>query len=68
MPPAIVESGPNTDMVVREGSNVTLMCRAKGYPEPYVRQFVLHPSDLQELNETNPLFYRSCGDEKMEMK
>lgn len=23
-------------MVVREGSNVTLQCKAKGYPEPYV--------------------------------
>lgn len=23
-------------MVVREGTNVTLMCKARGYPEPYV--------------------------------
>lgn len=23
-------------MVVREGSNLTLMCKATGYPEPYV--------------------------------
>lgn len=23
-------------MVVREGSNVTLVCKARGYPEPYV--------------------------------
>lgn len=23
-------------MVVREGTNVTLTCKAKGYPEPYV--------------------------------
>lgn len=26
----------STDMVVREGSDVTLVCRASGYPEPYV--------------------------------
>lgn len=23
-------------MVIREGSDVTLVCRASGYPEPYV--------------------------------
>lgn len=26
----------STDMVVREGTDVTLVCRASGYPEPYV--------------------------------
>lgn len=26
----------SNDMVVREGTNVTLMCKARGYPEPYV--------------------------------
>lgn len=28
----------SNDMVVREGTNVTLMCKARGYPEPYVSQ------------------------------
>lgn len=42
VPPMIVESSTSNDMVVREGSNVTLICKAKGYPEPYV-------SDLHEI-------------------
>ncbi|XP_055543935.1 lachesin [Wyeomyia smithii] len=36
VPPAIVESLTSNDMVVREGTNVTLTCKAKGFPEPYV--------------------------------
>lgn len=36
MPPSITESMTSNDMVVREGTNVTLVCRASGYPEPYV--------------------------------
>lgn len=36
VPPVIVESLTSNDMVVREGTNVTLSCKAKGFPEPYV--------------------------------
>ena len=36
MPPAILEQQTSNDLVVREGSNVTLQCKATGYPEPYV--------------------------------
>uniref|UniRef100_A0A336LZ41 CSON011191 protein n=1 Tax=Culicoides sonorensis TaxID=179676 RepID=A0A336LZ41_CULSO len=36
VPPMIIESQTSNDMVVREGTNVTLTCKAKGYPEPYV--------------------------------
>ncbi|XP_049303114.1 uncharacterized protein LOC105225693 [Bactrocera dorsalis] len=36
VPPVIIESMTSNDMVVREGLNVTLMCKARGYPEPYV--------------------------------
>ncbi|XP_055644447.1 lachesin isoform X2 [Toxorhynchites rutilus septentrionalis] len=36
VPPAIVESLTSNDMVVREGTNVTLACKAKGFPDPYV--------------------------------
>lgn len=32
----IVEGMTSNDMVVREGQNVSLMCKARGYPEPYV--------------------------------
>ena len=36
VPPSIVDRDTSTDMVVRETANVTLMCKATGYPEPYV--------------------------------
>uniref|UniRef100_A0A182Q5P4 Ig-like domain-containing protein n=1 Tax=Anopheles farauti TaxID=69004 RepID=A0A182Q5P4_9DIPT len=36
VPPAIIEAMTSNDMVVREGTNVTLNCKAKGFPEPYV--------------------------------
>jgi neurotrimin len=36
VPPVIMESLTSNDMVVREGTNVTLNCKAKGFPEPYV--------------------------------
>lgn len=36
VPPMIIESLTSNDMVVREGTNVSLQCRARGYPEPYV--------------------------------
>lgn len=36
VPPIIVETSTTNDMVVREGSNVSLLCKARGYPEPYV--------------------------------
>ncbi|XP_063227291.1 lachesin-like isoform X2 [Bacillus rossius redtenbacheri] len=36
VPPTIVDKDTSTDMVVREASNVTLTCKAAGYPEPYV--------------------------------
>ncbi|XP_008546014.1 lachesin isoform X2 [Microplitis demolitor] len=36
VPPKIVAKETSTDMVVREASNVTLVCKAVGYPEPYV--------------------------------
>jgi len=32
----IVEGLTSNDMVVREGQNVSLVCKARGYPEPYV--------------------------------
>lgn len=36
VPPDIVGSESSSDMLVREGSNVTLVCRAKGYPAPRI--------------------------------
>ncbi|XP_076356134.1 lachesin-like [Tachypleus tridentatus] len=34
IPPDIIVDKSTADMVTREGSNVTLECKAKGYPEP----------------------------------
>ncbi|KAF7386165.1 hypothetical protein HZH68_013297 [Vespula germanica] len=36
VPPSIIDKDTSTDMVVREATNVTLTCKAKGYPAPYV--------------------------------
>ncbi|XP_073992562.1 lachesin-like isoform X2 [Rhodnius prolixus] len=36
VPPRILERDSSTDLVVRETSDVTLQCRAQGYPDPYV--------------------------------
>lgn len=36
VPPDIVGSESSSDVLVREGSNVTLVCRAKGYPAPRI--------------------------------
>ncbi|KAF2881108.1 hypothetical protein ILUMI_25056, partial [Ignelater luminosus] len=49
VPPDILDYPTSTDMVVSEGSNVTLRCEAKGYPKPHIiwrresgEQFHLH--------------------------
>nr|XP_054932943.1 lachesin-like isoform X2 [Dermacentor andersoni] len=36
VPPDIVGSESSSDVLVREGSNVTIVCRAKGYPTPRI--------------------------------
>lgn len=36
MPPDILDYPTSTDMVVREGSNVTLKCAARGSPQPNI--------------------------------
>lgn len=36
VPPSIIDNMTSSDMVVREGGDVSLVCRAGGYPEPYV--------------------------------
>lgn len=37
VPPNIDDAQTSTDVVVREGANVTLRCRANGSPEPTIR-------------------------------
>ncbi|XP_022247142.1 lachesin-like [Limulus polyphemus] len=36
LPPDIIVDKSTSDLVTREGSNVTLECKAKGYPEPNI--------------------------------
>ncbi|KAF4532672.1 hypothetical protein B566_EDAN002907 [Ephemera danica] len=39
VPPSIVDRETSSDMVVREGTNVSMTCKAEGYPEPYFHDF-----------------------------
>lgn len=48
VPPDILEKGSSSDVVVREGANVTLTCKAVGYPTPNI-------SWRREDNEPIPL-------------
>lgn len=41
VPPNIDDAQTSTDVVVREGANVTLRCRAHGSPPPTIRWWVL---------------------------
>ncbi|GFW84146.1 histone-lysine N-methyltransferase SETMAR [Trichonephila clavipes] len=36
VPPDILEEGSSSDVIVREGANVTLTCKAVGYPTPNI--------------------------------
>lgn len=36
VPPNIVDSGTTDGVVAREGSNVSLSCKATGHPEPNI--------------------------------
>lgn len=36
VPPSIIDKETSSDMVVLETTNVSLTCKATGYPEPYV--------------------------------
>lgn len=36
VPPSIIDRETSSDMVVLESTNVSLTCKATGYPEPYV--------------------------------
>lgn len=52
VPPMIIDSETSQDIVVREASNVTLTCRARGYPEPYVMWRREDGADINYNGET----------------
>ncbi|XP_012989998.1 neurotrimin isoform X6 [Esox lucius] len=49
VPPIIINL--SKDIVVNEGSNVTLMCQASGKPEPSLTWKLLSPSDAPSVSE-----------------
>ncbi|GBP84559.1 Lachesin [Eumeta japonica] len=57
VPPVIIDNMTSTDMVVREGINATLTCRATGYPEPYVMWRREDGQDFNWNGESVPPFY-----------
>lgn len=61
VPPMILEQYTSNDMVVREGSNVTLNCKAKGYPEPYIMWRREDGSEMSIGGENGRIHYFSMG-------
>lgn len=59
VPPDILDYPTSTDMVVKEGSNVTLKCAATGSPTPVItwRREGGEPISLSVGVEGNPWFY-----------
>ncbi|VVC34179.1 Hypothetical protein CINCED_3A019419 [Cinara cedri] len=36
VPPKVIEEESSIDLIVKEGSDMNLQCKAQGYPEPYI--------------------------------
>ncbi|XP_027846685.2 lachesin-like [Aphis gossypii] len=36
VPPKVIEEESSMDLIVKEGSDMVLQCKAQGYPEPYI--------------------------------
>lgn len=36
VPPKVIDEESSMDLVVKEGSDMLLQCKARGYPEPYI--------------------------------
>ena len=52
VPPDILDFPTSTDMIVREGSNVTLRCAAVGSPAPIITWRREHGEKIMLPNET----------------
>lgn len=36
VPPKVIDEESSMDIIVKEGSDMILQCKARGYPEPYI--------------------------------
>lgn len=36
VPPKVIDEESSMDLIVKEGSDMILQCKAQGYPEPYI--------------------------------
>lgn len=36
VPPKVIDEESSMDLIVKEGSDMLLQCKARGYPEPYI--------------------------------
>lgn len=52
VPPDILDFPTSTDMIVREGSNVTLKCAAIGSPAPIITWRREHGEKIMLANDT----------------
>lgn len=50
----------SSDMMVREGTNITLTCRAKGFPDPYVMWRREDSNEMYVHGENGNFFYFYC--------
>lgn len=66
VPPDIIDQESSNDVTVVEGANVTLRCKARGYPQPEIE--VRHSLLYYTVSLLMFGNYPSSGDEKMETK
>lgn len=64
VPPDILDYPTSTDMVVKEGSNVTLKCSATGSPQPTITfrredsEPIMLPGGIEGKTRMNAIFER----------
>ncbi|KAJ8985092.1 hypothetical protein NQ317_019777 [Molorchus minor] len=58
VPPSIVDRETSSDMVVLESTNVSLTCKATGYPDPYVMWRREDGEDIRYNGENELIFSR----------
>ncbi|KAH1023023.1 hypothetical protein HUJ04_012310 [Dendroctonus ponderosae] len=64
VPPNIDDSLSSSDVIVREGSNETLFCKATGFPEPSLK-WKRDDGAKFSINKTHKVY--ECEGEKLEL-